>query len=134
VFFGVAMVAMTICVSCGPQNLVGNEFKWIHAVVSGLDVPIQEDSEWYRVYRLTDEQMAGILSKRFSAQGYSNWETYSNRMLLGIGKPFYHLDGMATPIQVCYKEGSTIPWNMIAIFVETENKRLVLLYGITYGR
>lgn len=133
-FSGVAMVTVTLCMSCGPANFVDPEFNWIHAVVPGLDAPLQEDNEWYRVYQLTDAQMATILSKRFLEQGYSEWQPFRERMTLGIKRPLYQLDGTVTPIQVCYKDGSTIPWNVIAIFVETEKKRLILLYGITYGR
>ena len=134
--FVLSVFALGMLTACSPPNEIGYEFSWIKTVIPDLGVPLQEDPEWYRVYSLTDEQMDRILAMRFTEQGYSDWKLFSQGFLLS--HPSYQLDGYKTPTQVCYKDNGSYkfnpPFNYIAMFVETERKRLILVYGITYGR
>ena len=127
--------AMSIVTSCAPGKEVEWEFKWVKEVIPDLGVPLQENQEWYRVYSLTDEQVTRILAMRFTEQGYSDWKPFTQGQ--SFSNPNYNLDGSKTPIQVCYKDDGSykfdVTYNFIAIFLETERKRLVLVYGITYG-
>lgn len=116
---------------CKPSDYVGNEFRWIHDVVPELGEPLQQEKAWYAVYQLKDEQMEFLLKTNFTKQGYSDWQDYTERCLLGTSS-FYHLDGLADPIRVCVKQGSS-DYNKIAIFIDLKRKRLILFYGITYG-
>jgi hypothetical protein len=129
-------LAMGMVGACSPANFVEYQFGWIKTVIPDLGEPLQENPEWHRIYPLTDEQVTKILSMDFKEQGYTGWKPYQGRQTLMDAA--YHLDGYATPTQVCYKDDGSYkfdpPWNTIAMFVETEKKRLVLVYGITYGR
>ena len=133
-----SVLAMNLVTSCDPPDCVEYEFKWVKTFLPDLDKPFQEDPEWYKAYALTDEQMEKILSTHFKKQGYSEWEAFHDRYFLSANNPVYQLDGYATPTQVCYKDDGSYKfdqeYNFIAMFVETERKRLILVYGITYGR
>ena len=135
-FFVLFIFSMCMITACDSSNCVESQFGWIKIVFPDLGEPLQENSDWHRVYSLTDEQMEKTLSMDFKEQGYSGWKSYRDRLLLMGGA--YELDGHITPTQVCYKEDGSYkfnpPYNFIAMFVETERKRFVLVYGITYGR
>ena len=135
--FVLSVFALGMLTACSPPNEIGYEFSWIKTVIPDLGVPLQENPEWYRVYSLTDEQMDRILAMRFTEQGYSDWKLFVDRRF-SLGRPSCQIDGHLTPTQVCYKDNGSYKFNssrnFIAMFVETERKRLILVYGITYGR
>jgi hypothetical protein len=132
-FMGLIFVSTVLLTACGSSNYVENEFKWIHDVLPGLGDPLQQEKELYAVYQLTDEQIEKLLAMRFTKQGYSDWQDFTERACLGISTPLYHLDGIADQIKFCLKQGSD-DYNKIAIYVDLKPKKLILLDGITYGR
>ena len=132
------IICLQFLTSCKPYDYIGHEFKWLEKHFPNLGDPIQEDLELYRVYALTDDQMEKFLSSHFNEEGYTDWEPYQNNKSLSLHTPVYQLSGQSTPIHVCYKNDGSYKFdkkhNFIAMFIETERKRLVLVYGITFGR
>jgi hypothetical protein len=123
--------------ACVPVDHVNDEFKWVKTIIPDLGESIQEDPELYKIYSLNDEHMTRLLSKNFHEQGYIGWEPYQDSVSLSLHEPVYRLNGQTTPIQVCYKNDGSYKfnkqYNYIAMFVEMEKKRLVLVYGITFN-
>lgn len=130
---GSVVLVLTGLVGCNRQDAVDAAFAPIqskYGILRGRE-PLCSSKDWFKAYRIRDEDIATILKCDLGEFGYVGWERFNRCCSCGVG-PVMEVDG----------ERKFIMWNrmsdsdcfdMEAVFVNVDEKILILFFGRTYG-
>ncbi len=110
---------------------VAREFIWIENLNLGLDAPILEERDWFRMYNIDTNQMDRLILNDLSKYGYMGWKDFGEVWSIGPSA-IYTVNGEEDKIKVNYVKGSD-RHDKVAILVDVSKMKLILFYGRTYG-
>ncbi len=129
----IGMISYCI-VSFKAKDLVGAEFGWILPEIEkyGGKV-ICRERDWYVVYEFSQKAFDDLIkNNEYSDKGYQGWKSFKGNRLLGVRK-ILHINGRKSMFMRNLKSDRATA-NEIAIFADAMNNRIILYYGVTYGR
>lgn len=100
------------------------------------------DKNSFRVYELSEHEMKRILEQDSLQANYGPWQCadpMGDGGFFGFGSEHYYIhsnskDPRIGDVWFCRRKGYADPYNMIAIYIEKNKKRLILIDRRTYGR
>jgi len=95
----------------------------------GLDKPVGEMRDWYKVFNISDSQKAKLLEANFKELGYGAWQPFKSMLSL---PGHLSIDGNKSLIFYVAKDGSDED-DGVYIFLIMDANQVVLVYGRTYG-
>lgn len=130
---GSVVLVLTGLVCCYRQDAVDTAFAPIqnkYSIFRGRE-PLCSSKDWFKAYRVADDDIVKILRCDLAEFGYAGWECYRGRRSCGID-PSIKVDGIRNRV-MWNRTSDSDDFDMEAIFVDMDAKCLILFYGRTYG-
>lgn len=133
VVLGCLTVFLCTLGGCSQRDMVDIAFETIqeeYGVFRGRE-KLSSSKDWFKAYRVADDDIVKILRCDLAEFGYAGWECYRGRRSCGID-PSIKVDGIRNRV-MWNRTSDSDDFDMEAIFVDMDAKCLILFYGRTYG-
>ena len=129
----VGMISYCI-VSFKTKDLVSVEFRWMFPEIEKYGGKVVgRERDWYVVYEFSPKAFNDLIkNNEYSDKGYQGWKPFKENRLLGVRK-ILHINGRNSMFMRNLKLNKANA-NEIAIFADNMKSRIILYYGVTYGR
>ncbi|MGN0845758.1 MAG: hypothetical protein ACI4RA_00045 [Kiritimatiellia bacterium] len=132
-FLGGFVAAVCALSGCAERDLVDVAFERIqnkYDVFRGHEL-LASSREWSKAYRVSDSDIEKIVNCDLGEFNYVGWERFRGRRSCGI-EPSITVDGMRNHI-IWNRMADSDAFDMEAVFLNVDEKVLILFYGRTYG-
>lgn len=128
--FYVRCVMLWVAVSCGGcRDSVVSEFSWLLDGYISAKVATRECRNWYRVFKITEQEKIILLTTDFTDQHFEPWTPFRTAMTFPDG---YSVDGSKRMVMQMRKENSD-DFDGVYVLLDVERNEIVLVWGRTYG-